>query len=182
MAGVYHWGGKQASRLCRAKAMEVAHALKKQRQDKPRTFSIDEEPQKISELLTKYTVKIDAPDLKEPGFDTKVFEVLPKAEEDAGISKTVKLIHYGFRPSKSILSTNRCYIVEAQNEVFVWNGKHANKTQKSLTSYIAHELLKKKRADSPAYLFFESIDEQLETAIFKVRYKIHPKSTTHQTG
>ncbi|EGF83724.1 hypothetical protein BATDEDRAFT_33865 [Batrachochytrium dendrobatidis JAM81] len=194
---VYHWGGDKSSRVCRAQALDVASRIRKSRGNRPRLVLIEKEERatwkaflahlhsngeesvfntqsqvqkrgSMGDLNTASTVG----DVETPPLHIRVYCIDPFA---ALVSRQVLLMFDEQKyPSKSILATislnNGCAVVHAENEVFVWSGKHSTNESRSLAAFIAHQVAVAQSSDGIHFVSMHLEAEDLETVIFKEKF------------
>ncbi len=163
---ITHWNENDASRLCRAKAMEIAGGIRKSRQNKPKVVLIEDDLIKIKKKLESNPVQSH---VKRSFHDLSLMRIYKVMNPDTSIrdkKRVVDMVFEGFRSPKSILTTNECFIVETRYEVFIWHGKGSGKWQRLYANYISLALAMSKTG----HVIWAKMDEALEDLVFKDKF------------
>ena len=166
---IYHWHGPQSSRICRAKALDMATRLRKYRNLRPTIFLVEEsEP----DLHTKFMKIIGAKgllklseNLSMDPCQTVVYKIKSSTRH---LQLKMQLVSKSTNPSKRLLESDKAYIICHHNCVYVWIGKASSTPDRLLAKALA-----KKMAESAtqftALLF---LFEEREFPIFQVRITV----------
>lgn len=179
---IYRWNGKNASRVVKAKAMDVATKLRMKERggkadiivlDQGKSDSQDTEFWKLlgagakrEEIKDDADITIDRPP------NSRLYLVAPKDEERPKAMR-VKMIHEGSPPPKEMLDTQNVYVLDTDTEVFVWVGKTSKSTERKLALNIAKKLSLSVEEGS-AQKFITRVFENGETILFKEKFLNYP--------
>lgn len=166
---LYYWNEKVCSRLCRAKAMEVANSIRKQRGNKPKVIMLEEETCSTSSRKLLSLDKIAQRSVEKIDYKHMTHLKLFKIQESKFDWEICVLIFEGSKPSKNLLDSNYSFIICCPYETFIWNGKQSSKYQKCVAQLVGALTVQKSRSTTKLTLFYERNDENQETLIFKVK-------------
>ncbi|KAF9998349.1 hypothetical protein BGZ80_000352 [Entomortierella chlamydospora] len=159
---LYQWNGKKSSGVERVKAAEYAHGIEADRAGAVtvQTFDEGDRDQRLFwEAL---------------GGEVEVKPVEAVEEESTYVKKLYRLsdasgaIEFeeeatGDKVTKELLDSNDVFILDVQNEIFVWIGSGANKEEHRLGLHYAQEYLKKQglNAHTPIAKVMENGDHTM---------------------
>ncbi|KAJ1554420.1 Coronin-2B [Nowakowskiella sp. JEL0078] len=185
---VYHWNGEQSTRVCRAKAMDVATRIRKTRSNRPRVFLVDEtEPeymrkffQHLGVMDPKHSIFISQPNTHENIFSIlRIFKII----ESQIRRRRLKLCYEGIGPSKQILDSENVYVIQCPpNEIFIWIGKLSNISHRALANVVLNRSALEFRKDivkrgieemesiGRSQVLVQKVYENHETAVFREKF------------
>ncbi|KAJ3324050.1 Coronin-2B [Blyttiomyces sp. JEL0837] len=179
---VYHWHGKDSSRIARAVAMNVATRLRKERSNRPRVVLVEEDEPSLYEAFTNLINPTNA----KSGSDLSTLPLLSSEElletqEPIRIfqvaaspirRRRLKLVYEGVSPSKKLLEPEGVYVVQTPFEVFIWHGKGASSDFKALGLVAAKRmaLLALEKNKRKTFFAIQKSYEGRESAVFREKF------------
>ena len=173
---IYQWNGKDASRTEKAKALEVTKQIRdEERGGRAAVVVIDEgkddDSKFFEDLGGKGPIKAGADDddeyEKKKNAQMKLYRV-----SDASGSLKIEEVAAGVL-KKENLDTNDAFILDTQQQLFVWIGKKATKEEKNGAWSLAQKFITDK--GYPAWTPCSRIVEGGETALFIQQFAVWPK-------
>ncbi|KAF9402510.1 hypothetical protein BGX21_009841 [Mortierella sp. AD011] len=144
---LYQWNGKKSSGVERVKAAEYAHGIEADRAGAVtvQTFDEGDRDQRLfwQALGGEVEVKPAKVVEEEPTYVKKLYRL-----SDASGAITFTEEATGNKVTKELLDSNDVFILDVQNEIFVWVGSGANKEEHRLGLHYAQEYLKKQGLDA----------------------------------
>ncbi|TPX35081.1 hypothetical protein SmJEL517_g02505 [Synchytrium microbalum] len=146
---IYVWYGKDATRVSRAKAVDIAGKIRKFRNDRPKIHMVDsEEPDLSAKFFSKLACQDSWTNLfidhTDPGFlrrcaahPTRIYRIF-----DSRIRKRqVRLVETSASaPSKSVLEEGSVFIIEAWQQVYCWIGRGSSNEHRTSGWAVARKL------------------------------------------
>ncbi|KAJ3192052.1 Coronin-2B [Irineochytrium annulatum] len=177
---IYRWYGVNSSRMARAKAMDVAARIRKERSNRPKLQLVEDDDAPILlafyELLhvDHHAMMSALPDLTDDDYKArtcpvKIYRVIPTAPR---WSSRFFLIYEGHHPSKRLLENEAIVVVESYAEVFLWTGKGANAEARSMGLVLARHiaLRMRERVEVSGQVFVQRVFHERETAVFREKF------------
>ncbi|KAI8803308.1 hypothetical protein BJ742DRAFT_829278 [Cladochytrium replicatum] len=180
---VYHWNGKTSSRVARAKGMDVATRIRKNRSNRPRVLLVeDDEHERLQVFfnalglpdpsvsgIRSFLGKLPTAEMEESGheYQVRVFKVVDSLIR----RKRLALIYEGNGPSKELLDSNCVYVVQSPTEVFQWVGKSATSEHKLLANLVTRRLaIMLRDAVRVSVIHIQRVYEEQESAVFREKF------------
>ena len=175
---LYQWNGPQASRQEKAKGLDVARRIKDEERSGRATFVLLDGTDKAAEeefwkaLGGKPAkIKTAAEGGDDTGADKDAVYFLYRVSDASG---SMKMEEVGRSPlNKDLLGSDDVYILDADQEVYVWVGKGANKEERKEAMMYAAKYLTEK--NKPSFTPIVRVVENAETAVFKSKFKVWPQ-------
>ncbi|KAJ3106892.1 Coronin-2B [Phlyctochytrium planicorne] len=176
---VYNWYGATSSRIARAKALDVACRLRKERSNRPRVLLVEKDEAAMLGTFAKLlnapnpAVLIDGTSI--PTLSNEEIELLSKPLQiykifsSPSVKKRIRLIYKGYIPSKDILAPESVLIVQAPLEVFVWTGRGCIPEHRSLAYFAAKKLSQRELLDS-AWQLIQRSNYERESAVIREKF------------
>ncbi|KAJ3286470.1 ATP-dependent RNA helicase [Borealophlyctis nickersoniae] len=170
---IYHWNGKSSSRVCRAKAMDVATRIRKLRSNRPRVLLVEPDDHELCAAFFSHLglprgtlpAQFDSTD-PPPAGTLRIFRVM----EALIRRRKLRLCYEGAAPSKSILEPDSVYVVQCATEVLLWMGSKSSSEHRALGSLVAKRLAMHMRESTGAMIFVQKMYEDRESAIWKEKF------------
>lgn len=181
---IYQWNGNKASRVTKAKAMDVATKIRmKERGGKATLVTIDQPKSdkadssdaefwqllggkiKSSEIREDEDIATDKPVI------SRLYLVVPKDEER--LKARVRMIHETSPPPKEMLETDNVYVLDTDTEIFIWIGKASKAKERKLAINIAKKLSLPLEPNGTKK-FITKVFENGETILFKDKFLNYP--------
>ncbi|KAJ3215308.1 Coronin-2B [Dinochytrium kinnereticum] len=176
---LYHWNGEASSRIARAKALDVASRLRKERSNRPRVILVESDE---SALLATMAKLLNAPrstflverDAIPPQTEDEVHSLtkplrIYKVTSSKSLKRRIRLVYEGYIPSKKILENEAVFIVQCPSEVFVWTGKGCMAEHRSL-AYVAAKKAVSEMAQSVKWITVQRTHYERESAVFREKF------------
>ena len=125
---LFVWNGSKSNRMEKAKALDVATRIKdKDRNTRATIVTLEEgaEPIEFWEPLGgKHQIASMEQALQDEETDNEVLEVLYRVQENSGTLEAIKVdVDNNTRLTRELVDTNYTYIVDANSEFYLWQGK-----------------------------------------------------------
>ncbi|TPX64851.1 hypothetical protein SpCBS45565_g05572 [Spizellomyces sp. 'palustris'] len=136
---IYHWNGPASSRVCRARAMDVATRIRKLRANRPRVLLVEPDDRELMTVFFNHlgaSLPIQSPFPPSDENISALIRVFKIVDSDLRRRK-VKLIYQGGSPSRRKLESEKVFVVLAASEVFLWIGCKAGSEERALGSVVA---------------------------------------------
>ncbi|KAI9199208.1 uncharacterized protein BJ171DRAFT_427815 [Polychytrium aggregatum] len=140
---IYHFGGEQSTRVCRAKAMDIACRIRKDRSNRPTVTLVERDDRQLWAALQRQfglCFGDDPPSQADCDLDkcsqARIFRVTNSNLR----RRRLEIVYEGPAPSKSLLKSDSVYVVQCCNEVLVWFGKGSNSEHRSLAGLVVQKL------------------------------------------
>ncbi|KAL2917780.1 hypothetical protein HK105_202653 [Polyrhizophydium stewartii] len=188
-SSVFHWGGPNASRVCRAQALDVASRIRKARSNRPALVLVEPDDAEVCRAFfgnlgagdPSHHVRREQPDCESDAEIAAmamqrlfVAHTSPSAAATAGsvrVQSLVRLVYEGAAPSKTLLPTpDGVCIVQGRSEVLVWHGKQAHSDVKALAAFVAQRLAAQMAVQSDLFITMHTETEGLESVLFKEKF------------
>lgn len=193
--GIFVWHGTKSHRSTRSKAVEVASRIKEEVGCKHAVQVLleGEETSEFWRLVGGPDVIMEPPENnvstprpakgqpqgsdisggeEEEILDEDTSDWLYSVEEEAGKAKVVPLEETEF--TRSMLDSNKAYILDCETEIFVWFGKNASLEKKRTAQSLAEEFMT--LFERPSWTTITRVQEGSEPVLFREKFvKWYPK-------
>ncbi|ORX45445.1 actin depolymerizing protein [Piromyces finnis] len=163
---IYQWNGCKAAGSEKHKAMEFTSNLKSERSGKPEIKVFEQDDSDATPFWDgiggKGTIKEESSTNKIETTDDKE-KILIRLSNASGNLEFNEEARGSI--SLSMLDTNDVFVIDAQNEVFIWIGKNSNVKEKTNSFQYAMDYVKK--TGKPSYIPITRVVEGNENAHFK---------------
>ncbi|KAJ3056431.1 Coronin-2B [Rhizophlyctis rosea] len=171
---VYHYNGPNASRVCRARAMDVATSIRKSRSNRPRVLLVENDDR---ELIAKFFSHLTE---SKPSFDYPVsdeaivagmgYVSLFRVQDATSRRKKLNFVYEGVGPSKTLLETDGCYILQSNVEVFAWVGSKSSTESRNVAAVVLKRLMAMIKAGGQNAVFAQRMHEGSESVVWKEKF------------
>ncbi|KAI8824092.1 uncharacterized protein EV422DRAFT_554245 [Fimicolochytrium jonesii] len=127
---VYHWNGVSSSRVCRARAMDLASRIRKMRANRPRVLLVDDTDRDLLNTFFKALGSEKATDAvrtqqplsspSDPVLDANVKMFISRPSRLR--KNRLRLVYEGTAPSRKLLVSDTVCLVLSRHQVFAWIG------------------------------------------------------------
>eukprot|EP01130_Rhizamoeba_saxonica_P018040 TRINITY_DN8927_c0_g1_i1.p1 TRINITY_DN8927_c0_g1~~TRINITY_DN8927_c0_g1_i1.p1 ORF type:complete len:849 (-),score=234.30 TRINITY_DN8927_c0_g1_i1:52-2598(-) len=176
---IYQWNGKTASRMEKAKALDLTVRLRDERMNRLKAeIVIIEEGRETDEFWNELGGQGPIAGDDEGGDDAEFESVSRLIEEQLlyqvqfdGDELSVNLVDTEGKPHhRHHLLTEFCYILDCQTELWVWTGKKSPLKLKKAALAHANEVFKTQEG-RPTWTPVTKVSESAELALFKARFR-----------
>ncbi|KAI8913087.1 hypothetical protein DFJ77DRAFT_511594 [Powellomyces hirtus] len=166
---IYHWNGSSSSRVCRARALDLATRLRKSRSNRPRVLLVNDETDRATftafrSLLTTNPSPPPPPTSTSPASTstpTRIFRTTAIPRQWPMV-----WVYQGTAPSKTLLESETAVVLVAYEDVFVWTGTKSSPQDRIVAGLVAAALAK---GMSPP-MFVRREGELRESVLWKEKF------------
>eukprot|EP00029_Vermamoeba_vermiformis_P005779 TRINITY_DN209_c0_g1_i3.p1 TRINITY_DN209_c0_g1~~TRINITY_DN209_c0_g1_i3.p1 ORF type:complete len:597 (-),score=204.42 TRINITY_DN209_c0_g1_i3:2225-4015(-) len=173
---IYQWNGKGASRMEKAKALDLTVRLRDERMNRIKAeVVIIDDGKENDAFWAALGGKGDIQDEVSGGDDIEFEEQYSKETKlyrvsDASGAIQITEVDLGGKPlDRSHLDTNDCFILDCVTEIFVWTGRKSTAQEKSESMNIAKKFLQDFKR--PNWTPITKLTEGVENALFKAKFR-----------
>ncbi|KAJ3177012.1 Coronin-2B [Geranomyces variabilis] len=140
---IYHWSGSASSRVCRARAMDLAARLRKARGMRPQVHPVDEQSGRNVFIAFKSLLTTESdPPTPTPSTSIAQIPTIRIFCTTRG-AKLMSLRYEGMTPSKQVLDSETATILASGEDVFVWHGSKSTHTDRASAGIIGRGIARK---------------------------------------
>ncbi|KAI8850399.1 hypothetical protein BC829DRAFT_389336 [Chytridium lagenaria] len=176
---IYHWNGDASSRIARAKALDVASRLRKERSNRPKVVLVENDE---AVLLATFAKHLNA---RDPSFFFNASAIPSQNQNEIDLltmpikiynvssskllKRRIRLIYEGYIPSKKLLESENVYIVQSSSEVFVWTGKGCLSEHRTI-AYMTARRMASESLKTVNWMTIQRSHYERESAVFREKF------------